>query len=350
MSGTLALRRAQSAPWLRDPLWTRARMVPSLDLRFAETQSLRDWVSGRDLVTFTRASNGTRVTSAGGIETLGNDVPRFTHDPVTGRCMGLLVEEARTNLLLNSATLSTQSVSVTATAHTLHFTGTGTVTLSGASTAGPLVGTGVGEANRVSLEFTPSAGTLTLTVSGTVSNAQLEPGEFGTSWISTTGSAATRAADIATITGSNFSSWYRSTDWTMYAENTVLGFTGLIQCVANIDGTNPSSLRCPHSAVAGLTGGRWRAQVGARFTPTAGTGALIIKNTPTKAAMGRSASEGVLVAEGGLDTVVPLASSGESSLFIGNLNGTSSYSNSVISRLTYWPRRLPDHILQELTR
>ncbi len=94
-------------PWLRDELWRRARMVPSLDLRPAETQSLRDWVSGRDLVTFTRASNGTRVTSAGGIETLGNDVPRFTFDPVTGRCLGLLPEAARTNLLLRSEEFNT---------------------------------------------------------------------------------------------------------------------------------------------------------------------------------------------------------------------------------------------------
>ena len=88
---------------------------------------------------------------------------------------GLLLEsEARTNLLLNSATLATQDVTVTAVPHTVHFTGTGTITLTGASTAGPLVGTGTGENNRVSLTFTPTAGTLTLTVSGTVTNAQLE--------------------------------------------------------------------------------------------------------------------------------------------------------------------------------
>jgi hypothetical protein len=78
---------------------------------------------------------------------------------------GLLREpEARTNLLLNSGTLSTQNVTVSAVQYVLSFTGTGTVTLSGASTAGPLVGTGTGENNRVQLVFTPSAGTLTCTV------------------------------------------------------------------------------------------------------------------------------------------------------------------------------------------
>lgn len=109
------------------------------------------------------------------------------------RALGALIEPAATNILLNSATLSTQSVTVTATAYTLSFYGTGTVTLSGASTSGPLVGAGAN--NRVTLTFTPSAGSLTLTVSGTVSNAQLETGSVATSPIITTGTAVTRAGD-----------------------------------------------------------------------------------------------------------------------------------------------------------
>ena len=78
---------------------------------------------------------------------------------------------ARVNLLLASATMSTQNVTTVATSYKLSFTGTGTVTLSGTSTAGPLVGTGASD--RVSLTFTPTAGTLTLTVSGSVTLADL---------------------------------------------------------------------------------------------------------------------------------------------------------------------------------
>jgi len=84
------------------------------------------------------------------------------------------------NLLIATATLATQSVTVTAAQHTLSFRGTGTVTLSGASTAGPLVGTGASDI--VSLTFTPSAGSLTLTVSGTVEIAQLELGPIRTTY------------------------------------------------------------------------------------------------------------------------------------------------------------------------
>ena len=117
---------------------------------------------------------------------------------------GVLIESAAaTNFLLNSGTLATQSVTVTAVPHTLHFTGTGTVTLTGASTAGPLVGTGTGEENRTSLTFTPTAGSLTLTVSGTVSVAQLEVGSVPTSHIPTAGATATRAAETLQIDAAN---------------------------------------------------------------------------------------------------------------------------------------------------
>lgn len=78
----------------------------------------------------------------------------------------------RRNLLLQTDTLATQSVTVAARQCVLSFYGIGTLTLSGVSTAGPLVGTGASD--RVSLTFTPTAGSLTLTVSGSVLQAQLE--------------------------------------------------------------------------------------------------------------------------------------------------------------------------------
>ena len=72
---------------------------------------------------------------------------------------------ARVNLLLNTATLSTQNVTTLAAGYRLRFEGTGTVTLSGTVTAGPL---SAGTHN-----VTATAGTLTLTVSGSVTLADL---------------------------------------------------------------------------------------------------------------------------------------------------------------------------------
>ena len=78
---------------------------------------------------------------------------------------------ARKNVLLATETLATQSVTTIAAKYCLSFWGTGSVTLSGTATN---VLTGTSADNRVWVEFTPTAGTLTLTVSGTVSKAQLE--------------------------------------------------------------------------------------------------------------------------------------------------------------------------------
>jgi hypothetical protein len=79
---------------------------------------------------------------------------------------------APANLLLNSATLNTQSVTVLSGApYTLSFTGTGTVALSGGAT-GSLVGTGA--SSRVSLNFTTTTTSVTFTVTGSVTLAQLE--------------------------------------------------------------------------------------------------------------------------------------------------------------------------------
>lgn len=139
---------------------------------------------------FTRATVGTAETAAG-------EIIQFASGALRRTDRGVLLEGARTNLFLNSATGVTQGVVVTAVAHTLSFRGTGTITLSGASTAGPLVGTGVND--RVTLTFTPSAATLTLTVSGSVTNVQLEVGAFASSWIPTAGASVTRNADVLTI-------------------------------------------------------------------------------------------------------------------------------------------------------
>jgi hypothetical protein len=194
------------APGTGDNLLYSQAGTPTIDLRLASTKSLVDNISGLNPFTFTRSGNATYFDSNGVIQTAGTDVARFDHDPTTNASLGLLIEVASTNLLTNSQTLATQSVTVAAVAHTLSFYGTGSVELSGAHTA-TVVGSGAFPA-RTTLTFTPTAGTLTLTVTGTVSYANLEAQSFATSWIPTTGASATRNADSAIISGSNFSRWF----------------------------------------------------------------------------------------------------------------------------------------------
>ena len=81
------------------------------------------------------------------------------------------VLRARKNWLVGTNTLATQTVTTRAIPYVLSFYGTGSITLSGTAT-GTLNGTGVND--RVYVDVTPTAGTLTVTVTGTVTNAQLE--------------------------------------------------------------------------------------------------------------------------------------------------------------------------------
>jgi hypothetical protein len=335
--------------WSHDRLWTAARAVPSLDQDFASTRSLVDRISGLQLITFTRASSATVTGPTGLVETVADNVPRFQHDPTTGQCLGLLVEEQRTNLLLNSATLSTQSVTTAATAYTLSFYGTGTVTLSGTSTAGPLVGTGANA--RVSLTFTPTAGTLTLTVSGSVTSANLEAGSFATSWIPSLGTSATRSADVATITGTAFSRWYNAAGGTSFANYAFLSTaptSGFPSVYGFTDGTannriapsylNDSSNALEHFVGAG--GVNQSVIVGPAYT--AGAGA--------RTAMAFFANDFAVATNGGS---VATDNSGTiptvNVMNIGNQFGSFTMSGT-ISRLTYWPTRLSNAVLHALTR
>ena len=80
-------------------------ITPSLSLNFARSKTLDP------RVTFTRTSSATRVNETGLVEVVPANEPRFDHeyDPVSGtvRSLGLLVEEARTNLITYSEDFST---------------------------------------------------------------------------------------------------------------------------------------------------------------------------------------------------------------------------------------------------
>jgi hypothetical protein len=129
------------------------------------------------------------------IESVASNVPRL--DYTNGSCPSILVEPQRTNSLLNSATVANQTITTGAVQYTLSFYGTGTITLSGTHTA-TVVGTGT---TRKTYTFTPTAGNLILTVSGTCTRGQLEAGSYATSEIPTTSSIVTRNADVISKTG-----------------------------------------------------------------------------------------------------------------------------------------------------
>ena len=72
----------------------------ALDLQFATDKTLT--ARKGPTPAFARASTGRFVGSNGLIQSAAINAPRFDHDPITGVCKGLLMEESRTNLLIRS--------------------------------------------------------------------------------------------------------------------------------------------------------------------------------------------------------------------------------------------------------
>ena len=284
----------------------------------------------------------------GTLQTATANTPRWDYNPSTHALNGLLIEEARTNLLLNSATLGTQSVTTTAVATTLSFYGTGTVTLSGTST-GSLVGTGA--ANRVALTFTPTAGTLTCTVTGSVTNAQVEAGAFATSYIPTTAASVTRQYDVAQMLTTG---WYNTVASSLSGEciiqqspNPSATLARDICCISDNNTTNRLILRGQTTASASALLG----------TSIAGT-------TTFSGALGNVSANGVskmcgawngTTANGSLNGAAPVSYAvgmpgSITTLTIGNgTAGSGLWINGWMRRVRYWPRALSNAELQSVT-
>ena len=175
-------------------------------------------IDGTGDLTFARATTKTYIDANGDRQTAAINVMPVSYEG--GGCGKFNFEPQRTNLLLNSDTLVTQNITTSATSYTLSFEGTGTVTLSG-TYAGSLVGTGVTPADRVNLIFTATAGTLTLTVTGSVIFSQCEAGSYETSLIPTSGTTVTRVEDKSSTTG--LSSVIGQAEGVLYAEFSPLG-------------------------------------------------------------------------------------------------------------------------------
>ena len=73
----------------------------------------KQYDSATDLITFSRASSATFLGSNGLLQTAANNIPRIEYD-ATGAVKGLLVEEARTNLLSYSGAVTSTGWNVSA--------------------------------------------------------------------------------------------------------------------------------------------------------------------------------------------------------------------------------------------
>jgi hypothetical protein len=377
------------------------------------------------------------VDSAGVIQTAATDVPRFDHNPTTGESLGLLVEEQRSNLLLQSNGFDTNwnntnssetaaagtapdgtntawelkdTVDASATTHSIAQGSiamtagvaytcsifakagtlprvllilTGAVTFSSGNkstvfnlttgiTSSPSPGVtaqmvaypngwyrcvmtvaadGTGNATatvRIDNGSTPSYqgdGTGTILIYG----AQLEAGAFPTSYIPTTAAAVTRSADVASITGSAFSSWYRQDEGTVFAIGSTKGVAASSAFIQFDDTTANERI--------GLRRTQTQDRLACIIVDGGATQAnnSIVSPAFIDGATGRCAlafaSNNVNISFNGalstLDTTVTIPTVTQATIGTGV---GASYINNCVSRITYWPQRFPDSTLQQITQ
>ena len=416
----------------------------SLDLYFAKTKNLVDAHTGANLVTFTRASSGTFVGSNGLIQSATTNEARFDHNPTTGESLGLLVEEARTNLFLQSNAFTTtwsntdtvatatqttapdgtnagwklaagtgttnhnvfQSIAFTAVATTAsvfvkyldhrwvgiriglgasQFFGSWDLQngVVGSVTAGATIGmravgngwyrltltatlTTAGSANCIiGLNNADALALTSYTGTGTgiyLFGAQLETGAFPTSYIPTTTATVTRAADVASITGTNFSSWYNQAAQTWFGE-----YAPIYNASATVPANTPHLLQVYNTAVNNNNYAVRGAEpivnqlfvarnptVGLQLPTNTGIG-FGIAGTYRKVSFGIDSSTLNVSTNRTISSVannVAALMATHDILSIGSgTGGTPPYQlNGTIRRLVFWPTRLPNNTLQAITQ
>jgi len=248
-------------------LWDIAGARPSLDLQFADRKDLVDATTGSNLIDFTRASSGTYVGSDGLIKTATTNLllqSEFQSNWSLFNTASLDPNQALAPDGLTTAALTTSAAAVdyvysipttvigtdylfsfyikagTSTRSHWHVRSSNTVAFgrinwsdgaidSLAATVGSASFVDVGAGwYRILVSYTAAetnarhrigAGDNTSTI-GTayIWGAQLEAGSFPTSYIPTEGSTVTRAADVASISGSNFSGWYNQSIGTLFCD------------------------------------------------------------------------------------------------------------------------------------
>jgi hypothetical protein len=180
--------------------------------------------------------------------------------------------------------------------------------------------------------------------------AQTELGAFATSYIPTVASTVTRAADIATMTGTNFSSWYNQSEGTIVAQASTQRTTGAAVRVLGIDdGTTDNRHSFSFDGTSPSTTFNAVTIVGA--VPQASFALLVTPLAVSKLAYAYKTNDFAASVNGGAvstDTsgTVP---SGLIAMRIGSLVGGIQQLNGHLSSITYYPSRLTNAQLQALS-
>jgi hypothetical protein len=176
--------------------------------------------------------------------------------------------------------------------------------------------------------------------------AQLEAGAFLTSYIQTVASQVTRSRDAASMTGTNFSSWYNATEGSAYTEAASLATAYNGTTVAFSDGTLNSRM-----IIRGMTTTSQSNSIGVDSGAT--QWALIFSSqttATTKWALGYKVDDIAFVRNAATpltdaSALIPVVNQ----LRIGSDGDGAVTYNGHIRQIVYYPRRLTNSDLQTIT-
>lgn len=173
--------------------------------------------------------------------------------------------------------------------------------------------------------------------------AQLEAGAFATSYIPTVASTVTRAADVATISGSLFSQWYNNTEGTLLANfvptNSIASNT---RGATITDGTNRVTDIYIDVSV-------WRSFNGTTNVTPAGSTA-VLNSTVNFASAYKSGDYAASMNGGAVGTAATAGVQSANKLTIGtNITNSAGFLNGHIRSVNFIPARAADFQLQALT-
>jgi hypothetical protein len=348
---------------------------------------------------FTRASIGTFYNSSGVLQTSASGVPRFDHDPVTLQAKGLLIEEGRTNLLLQSNSFLTAPWDVTTCGgvtnsggtttapdgntvpiydfsttscifqdvaatignvitHTIWIKAnkTGTLGFRTPGAGGSLTSTSI-SVNTTWKQFTLTATAIAATSRFLIDNrasngygvsglqlslwaGQMEVGPYASSYIPTTTVAVTRQADILSMpTGA----WFNPSQGTTLAEADYTGSSNIGGVFAlNDNGTNNRvDLRAGQNQAIISSGG-----LNTSLAPISFAGGTTKKVSIAYSSTIASAS----LNGGAVVTGTPMVPVGINKLWIGNIDSGSYPLAGHIAKFKYYPAATTSAQLQLLTQ
>jgi len=173
--------------------------------------------------------------------------------------------------------------------------------------------------------------------------AQLEAGAFPTSYIPTTTTAVTRNADVATMTGTNFSDWYNPTEGSFVVTLNQFGLatgTNAQAAIAVDDGTT-GNRNWLYARSTGDVGQNIISSGGSTISNILSSATISIDTNFTHAISYKTNKfvYSLNAVQNGIDTAgnVPVS---PTQMYIGSRSGNLAYLNGHINRIMYYPQSL----------